>query len=98
MEGAIKEEITVGLVGKVGNGKSASGNSILGRSLFETSSDTWSCTLNTSVGWTTREDIVVKVVDTPGVMDLNNNRELENIAIQIPEIMSVCPEGIHALC
>lgn len=98
MELTRKPTITLALTGKIGNGKSACGNSILGRNEFKTNDNVQASTLMTKIGWAKRDIMKVKVVDTPGLMDPDPSQELENINVQLHEVMSVCPEGIHALC
>ncbi|XP_059173880.1 uncharacterized protein LOC131954311 [Physella acuta] len=93
-----RKNITLALIGRVGNGKSACGNSILGKVVFPTSDNSKSCTHEVAVELKTRIDCEVKVVDTPGFMDRDAVQDRENTVIRIPELMRICPEGVHAFC
>ncbi|CAL1540017.1 unnamed protein product [Lymnaea stagnalis] len=90
-----KDEINIVLLGKTGNGKSSSGNAILGRNVFHegdnTSSVTKLASLEASQNELTRS--IVNVVDTPGLMDTKN----DDVISIISQSMSLCPSGFNAV-
>lgn len=76
----------------VGTGKNACGNSIIGNACFPTSDDVESCTHKNTVRCAKRKDIYIKVIGMPGVMDADVYRNLENVTLHLPELMSTCHE------
>ena len=102
-------ELSLVLLGKTGNGKSKTGNSILGRLHFKASSVAESVTKSCSLGQ--REDErTIDVIDTPGVLDtsavslmdkaknvyayLTKNNEVQNEILQeVARIFAMAPDG-----
>ncbi|TVU14376.1 hypothetical protein EJB05_37840, partial [Eragrostis curvula] len=92
-------DVTLVLVGKVGYGKSATANSILGCNAFESkrsyTSVTGTCQMRStklSVGGAIRS---VNVIDTPGLFDMDIS--VKDAGKEIIKSMDMAKDGIHAM-
>ena len=74
------KELTVVLLGKTGNGKSATGNRIIGRHHFQSSPDASSVTKECRYGSRTGER-TINVIDTPGVLDTSAVQHVKRVNI-----------------
>ncbi|KAL9167161.1 hypothetical protein ABFS82_05G077500 [Erythranthe guttata] len=88
---------TIVLIGKIGNGKSATGNSVLRRKAFKSTSSstrvTNTCEMHTTTLLENGQNLVV--VDTPGLFDCS--AEPQFIGKEIAKCINLTKDGIHAI-
>ncbi|KAL1533860.1 immune-associated nucleotide-binding protein 1-like [Salvia divinorum] len=87
---------TIVLLGKMGNGKSATANSLLGHDLFESKPSlggvTSACMLQTTV---LDDGRILNVIDTPGLFD--SSVESSTMAKEIAHCINLAKDGIHSV-
>lgn len=85
-------------MGKTGQGKSATGNSLLNRRAFTTSSNVMSVTKHVESSYAQFGDYILLVVDGPGLedTDLSSSTDKEAAAKNVDIALGMCSEGVDA--
>ncbi|XP_010463112.1 PREDICTED: immune-associated nucleotide-binding protein 8 [Camelina sativa] len=91
-----KQAENIILVGRTGNGKSATANSLIGRKVFDSKSHASGVTMKCQThGVVTKDGHKINVIDTPGLFDLSASAEF--ISREIVRCLTLAEGGIHAV-
>ncbi|KAJ8032122.1 GTPase IMAP family member 4 [Holothuria leucospilota] len=93
--GFVTKELNFVLIGKNGAGKSATGNTIVGREYFEEGDGANAQTKTISLCNIREDERLITVIDTPGLFDTDGDFTNEALVLEIVKTMIKFCRGIH---
>lgn len=91
------EERRIVLIGKLGAGKSHSGNGILGMPVFQSKRSWKSVTRSCSYGTNLRNGLLYRIYDTPGLNSTKEANDKVDVQTDIKRCMFCTSPGFHAI-
>lgn len=91
MQVELDNEIRIVLIGRTGSGKSSTGNTIMNEKYFTAKHSSSSVTNKCMIGETKRNEVTIRLVDTPGFFDTNATSS--SVKLEILECLKMLYPG-----